>query len=125
MGLGAASLPSWVLKSAVARAQQAGGTEIDIPLGPLGGQDFGPLVEQRVVDDLAVSHQLFAPVGFDVRVVMRAGVNPVTKTAVGTLPLRDSAACYVAPERRVYVRTRRHARWVSARLRRERRRRDY
>jgi hypothetical protein len=45
MGLGAASLPSWVLKGAVARAQQAGGTQLDIPLGPLGGQDFGPLVD--------------------------------------------------------------------------------
>jgi len=85
MGLGAASLPSWVIKGAVARAQQAGGPEIDIPFGPLGGQDFGPLVEQVVIDDLAVAHQLFAPVGFNVRVVMRAGVNPVTKTAVGTL----------------------------------------
>src|SRR5687768_8942365 len=100
MGLGAASLPSWVLKSAIARAQQSGGTEIDIPLGPLGGQDFGPLVEQIVLDDLAVSHLLFAPVGFNVRVVMRAGVNPVTKTAAGTLGHvnPDGGAVYTAPD---------------------------
>jgi uncharacterized protein len=85
LGLGAASLPPWVLKS-VAHAQQAGGTELDIPFGPLGAQDFGELVQQLVTDDLGtVDHQLFAPVGFDVRVVMRAGVNPVSKTATGTL----------------------------------------
>ena len=86
LGLGAASLPSWVLKSSLARAQQAGGSELDIPFGPLGAQDFGELVEQVVADDLtSVNHQLWAPAGFAVRVVMRAGLNPVTKTAAGTL----------------------------------------
>ena len=43
-------------------------------------------IEQVVEDDLTtVNHQLFAPEGFGVRVVMRAGINPVTKTAEGTL----------------------------------------
>src|SRR5262245_45255446 len=64
LGLGAASLPSWVLETAVARAQQAGGAQLDIPFGPLGGQDFGELVQKAVADDLAVNHQLFAPEGF-------------------------------------------------------------
>ena len=101
MGLGAASLPSWVMKTAIARAAVDGGTEIDIPLGPLGGQDFGPLVQQAVLDNLStVNHQLFAPVGFDVRVVMRAGINPVTKTAEGTLGHinPDGGAVYMAPD---------------------------
>jgi len=85
-GLGAASLPTWVWKSAVAHGQQAGGTELDIPFGPLGAQDFGELVEQLVADDIGtVNHQLFAPAGFSVRVVMRAGINPVTRAAAGTL----------------------------------------
>lgn len=101
MGLGAASLPSWILQDAVARALVPGGSEMDIPFGPLGGQDFGPLVQQVVVDDLtSVNHQLFAPVGFNVRVVMRAGVNPVTKTAAGTLGHvnPDGGALYSAPD---------------------------
>lgn len=101
LGLGAASLPPWVLKSAITRAQEAGGPEIDIPFGPLGGQDFGPLVQQTVADDLtSVDHQLFAPAGFSVRVVMRAGVNPVTKTASGTLGHvnPDGGAVYPAPD---------------------------
>ena len=99
LGLGAASLPSWVARSA--QAQQAGGAELDIPFGPLGAQDFGPLVEQLVVDDLpAVNHQLFAPEGFSARVVMRAGVNPVTKTAAGTLGHidPDGGAVFVADD---------------------------
>ncbi len=84
LGLGAASIPTWVVRAA--RAEQAGGAELDIPFGPLGAQDFGELVQQVVADDLgSVNHQLFAPAGFDVRVVMRAGVNPVTKAAAGTL----------------------------------------
>jgi hypothetical protein len=101
LGLGASSLPAWVLKSAVARAQQAGGAEIDIPFGPLGGQDFGALVQQVVADDLTgVNHQLFAPAGFAVRVVMRAGINPVTNTAAGTLGHinPDGGAVYMAPD---------------------------
>ncbi len=84
LGLGAASLPCWAVKNAL--AQTAGGPELEIPFGPLGAQDFGPLVEQVVDDDLtAVNHQLFAPEGFAVRVVMRAGINPVALTASGTL----------------------------------------
>jgi len=100
MGLGAASLPSWILKDAVARAMVPGGSEMDIPFGPLGGQDFGTLIQQVVVDDLAVNHQLFAPVGFNVRVVMRAGINPITKTAAGTLghTRPDGGAVYLAPD---------------------------
>jgi hypothetical protein len=83
LGLGAANLPTWVVKAA--HAQQLGGTELDIPFGPLGAQDFGELVEQVVQDDLTtVNHQLFAPEGFGVRVVMRAGINPLTRTAEGT-----------------------------------------
>ena len=85
LGLGAASLPSWVLKAAIAEAQ-AGGAEMTIPFGPLGAQDFGALVQQVVTDNLTnVNHQLFAPAGFNVRVIMRAGVNPITLTASGTL----------------------------------------
>jgi hypothetical protein len=86
LGLGAASLPSWILQHAVARAQAAGGPELEIPLGPLGAQDFGPLVQTVVGDNLpGVNHQLYAPAGFSVRVVMRAGVNPVTLGTTGTL----------------------------------------
>jgi hypothetical protein len=101
MGLGAASLPAWVMQSAVARASRFGDAELDIPLGPLGGQDFGALVQQAVVDDLVnVDHQLFAPVGFNVRVVMRAGINPITKTATGTLghTRPDGGAIYSTPD---------------------------
>lgn len=83
-GLGAASLPTWAIENAM--AQTAGGLELDIPFGPLGAQDFGPLVEKSVLDNLtSVNHQLFAPEGFDVRVVMRAGVNPVTLDTSGTV----------------------------------------
>jgi hypothetical protein len=52
LGLGAASVPAWVLKSSVARAAAPGGPELDIPFGPLGAQDFGPLVKKVVEDDL-------------------------------------------------------------------------
>lgn len=84
LGLSAASLPGFFSKDAL--AQFAGGQEIDIPLGPLGGQNYGPLVQQVVQDNLTnVNHQLFAPAGFNVRVVMRAGVNPVSLTATGVL----------------------------------------
>lgn len=99
LGLGAASLPTWVVKAA--HAQQMGGAELDIPFGPLGGQDFGELVEQVVEDDLAsIDHQLFAPEGFSARVVMRAGINPVTKTAAGTLghSRPDGGAVYTLPD---------------------------
>src|SRR5262245_47468625 len=108
LGLGAASLPSWVLKAAVARAQAAGGPELDIPLGPLAAQDFGPLVQKVVTDNLTgVNHLLFAPADFDVRLVMRFGVNPVTLDATGTLghvnpdggavyPLSDGGWIYVS-----------------------------
>lgn len=84
LGLGAASLPGWALEQA--HAQTAGGLELQIPFGALGAQDFGPLELKTVVDDLtSVSHQLYAPVGFDVRVVMRFGVNPITLDTTGTL----------------------------------------
>lgn len=99
LGLGAASLPSWVVGRA--HAQTASGSELDLPLGPLGAQDFGPLVAQAVGDHLnTVNHQLFAPEGFDVRVVMRAGVNPVTLTASGTLGHNapDGGAVYPAAD---------------------------
>lgn len=83
MGLGAASLPAWVVQNAVA---QTGVSELDVPIGPLGAQDYGPLVQKLVADDIAaVNHQMFAPEGFDIRVVMRQGINPITRTAVGTL----------------------------------------
>jgi uncharacterized protein len=83
-GLGAASLPAWVIKEA--RAQTAGGLELVVPFGALGSQDFGPLEEKVVGDDLTtVNHQLYAPAGFDVRVVMRFGVNPLTLDTSGTL----------------------------------------
>ena len=98
LGLGAASLPTWVLKDALA---QTGGPALVIPPGPLGAQDYGPLVEQVVGDNLTtVNHQLFAPAGFNVRVVMRAGVNPVTLNAAGTLGHvnPDGGAVYPAPD---------------------------
>jgi hypothetical protein len=101
LGLGAASMPSWVLEHAVAHAQAAGGPELGIPLGPLGAQDYGPLVEQAVADHLAsVDHQLFAPQGFSVRVVMRAGVNPLTLDTSGTLGHvnPDGGAVFPAPD---------------------------
>lgn len=82
LGLGTASLPTWI-KEAHA---QAGGLELAIPFGPLGAQDFGPLEKKVVQDDLiTIDHQLYAPVGFDVRVVMRYGVNPLTLDTSGTL----------------------------------------
>jgi len=84
LGLGAASVPSWV-KTNLAQAQQASGPELDLPFGALGAQDFGPLVQHVVEDDLGlVNHQLFAPADFQVRLVLRAGINPITKTASGT-----------------------------------------
>ena len=58
-------------------------------------------MQQFVADDLtSVNHQLFAPAGFNVRVVMRAGLNPVTKTATGTLGHvnPDGGAVYMAPD---------------------------
>jgi uncharacterized protein len=84
LGLGAAGLPTWVLNEGVAEAQASAG-ELAIPLGPLGAQDFGSLVEQVVGDNLPVNHQLFAPAGFNARVVMRAGVNPITLNTAGTV----------------------------------------
>lgn len=82
MGLGATALPAWWSPDLFA----AGGPELDIPYGPLAAQDYGPLVLQTVGDNLpGVSHSLYAPAGFNVRVVARAGVNPVTKTAEGVL----------------------------------------
>jgi hypothetical protein len=101
LGLGAAGLPGWVLKRSIARAQALGGLELDVPLGPLGAQDFGPLIEQVVEDHLPdVDHQLFAPSGFELRVVMRAGVNPITKTASGVTGHvnPDGGAVYPAPD---------------------------
>lgn len=68
--------------------------------GPLGAQDFGPLVLQQVTDHLTgVDHQLYAPEGFSVRVVARADVNPVTLTAAGTLGHvnPDGGSVYPAP----------------------------
>lgn len=84
LGLGAANLPSWVLGTGLAQAQ-TGSSELAIPLGPLGAQDYGPLAAKVVGDDLPANHQLFAPEGFEVRVVARAGVNPVSLTTAGTL----------------------------------------
>lgn len=100
-GLGAASVPAWVMKDAIASSLVAGGPELDVPFGPLGGQDFGPLELKTVGDNLgSVNHQLYAPRDFDVRVVMRNGVNPVTLTASGTLGHvnPDGGAVYLAPD---------------------------
>jgi uncharacterized protein len=99
LGLGAASLPSWVFERAVARAQ-SGGLELNFPLGPLTAQDFGPLVAKVVGDNLgSVNHQLFAPADFDVRVVMRFGVDPVSPPS-GTLGHQnpDGGAVYPQPD---------------------------
>lgn len=100
LGLGAASLPSWVLKSSVARAQRMGGSELTMPAGPLASQDFGPLVAQVVEDELSgVSHQVYAPVDFHVRVVLRAGVSPISKRPNATPGhvYPDGGAVYPAP----------------------------
>ncbi len=84
LGLSAASIPSWVVKQA--HAQSSGGLELQMPFGALGAQDFGALEQKVVQDDLtSVNHQLFAPAGFDVRVVMRYNVNPLTHDTTGTL----------------------------------------
>jgi len=66
----------------------------------LGAQDFGPLVAKAVGDNLSIDHKLFAPASFDVRVVMRAGVNPVTLDTTGTLGHvnPDGGAVYTAPD---------------------------
>lgn len=87
LGLGAASLPSWVLQRSITHAQSAGGSQLDIPIGPLAAQDFGPLVRKTVAGDplTGIDHQLYAPADFDVRLVMRAGVNPLDHTTTGTL----------------------------------------
>lgn len=101
LGLGAAALPTWVVKKAHAQSDELGGPELEMPFGPLGAQDYGPLVQQVVTDNLTgVNHQLYAPAGFDVRVVMRAGVNPVTNTVAGTLGHvnPDGGAVYLAPD---------------------------
>jgi hypothetical protein len=98
LGLGAASVPAWIRESAIAHAQQNGGSELVLPVGPLGAQDYGPLVAKAVGDDLPVDHGLYAPAGFDVRVVMRAGVNPITLDTTGLLGhvSPDGGAVYAA-----------------------------
>ncbi|MCQ8103499.1 PhoX family protein [Methylomonas sp. SURF-2] len=102
LGLGAASLPAWVVKDAIAQTQLVGGPELDIPYGPLGGQDFGPLELKTVGDNIAsVNHQLYGPAGFDVRVVMRYNVNPVTlddsRQPLGHID-PDGGAVFMAPD---------------------------
>tara|TARA_R110000850_G_scaffold91742_14_gene194687 strand:+ start:41220 stop:43289 length:2070 start_codon:yes stop_codon:yes gene_type:complete len=83
MGLGATAIPTWMMQEAMA---QSGSSEIDVPLGPLAAQDFGPLELKNVADDITtVNHQLYAPAGFDVRVIMRNGFNPVSKTTNGVV----------------------------------------
>ncbi len=83
MGLGATALPAWMMQEAMA---ESGGSEIDVPLGPLAAQDFGPLELKTVADDITtVNHQLYAPAGFDVRVIMRNGINPVSRTTEGVV----------------------------------------
>jgi hypothetical protein len=101
LGLSAPNLPSWILEPTVARAQELGGPELAMPFGPLAAQDYGPLVAQLVEDDLmAVDHQLYAPADFRVRVIMRAGVNPLTKTTAGTTghTAPDGGAVFMAPD---------------------------
>jgi uncharacterized protein len=98
LGLGAASVPAWMSRNAFA---QPGGPQLVIPPGPLGAQDYGPLVEQVVADNLpTVNHQVWAPAGFNVRVVMRAGINPVTQNLSGTLGHvnPDGGAVYMAAD---------------------------
>ena len=79
LGLGAAALPGWMQSARAA----GGGPEIDIPTGPLA--NIGP-VEKKTLTGGAlagIDDQVFAPAGFNVRVVARAGVNPLTGTATG------------------------------------------
>ena len=80
LGLGAAAIPAWVPGRAFGAG---GGPELDLPSGPLA--NIGPVVKQTLtsgaiagVDDL-----VFAPEGFSVRCVARAGLNPVTGMASG------------------------------------------
>jgi len=77
LGLGAATLPAWVRQARAA----GGGAELDIPAGPLA--NIGP-VEAKTLTSGAIAgvdDQVFAPAGFDVRCVARAGLNPVTGAA--------------------------------------------
>lgn len=97
LGLGAVSLPIWARRTATAQT----GLELALPLGPLTAQDYGPLVEKDVGDVLSsVDHRVFAPEGFDARVVMRAGVNPVDASSSGPLghTAPDGGAVFPAPD---------------------------
>ncbi|MDP3857216.1 MAG: DUF839 domain-containing protein [Stagnimonas sp.] len=81
LGLGAAALPAWVREARAA----AGGTELDLPSGPLA--NIGA-VEAKTLSSGAIAgldDQVFAPAGFAVRCVARAGLNPVTGLAEGFL----------------------------------------
>lgn len=95
LGLGATVLPSWVQK-----AHAAAGAELGLPSGPLAG--IGE-VEAKTLTSGAIAgvdDQVFAPPGFNVRCVARAGLNPVTGTAAGFQwhinP--DGGAVYAAPD---------------------------
>lgn len=74
LGLGAAAMPAWLQPAKAA----GGGAELDLPSGPLAG--IAAVQKQTLtsgaingVDDL-----VFAPPGFSVRCVARAGLNPLT-----------------------------------------------
>ena len=74
MGAGATMAPGWVLR---AHAQMASG-QLTIPAGPLA--NIGPVqpvtLTAGAID--GVDDEVTAPAGFDVRVVARQGLNPLT-----------------------------------------------
>lgn len=97
-GLGAASLASFGAPRA--GAQDARG--LALPPGPLGALDYGPLVKAAVIDPFGggIDHQLFAPAGFEVRVVMRHDRNPLDGSRRGTLGHLDpdGGAVFMQPD---------------------------
>ena len=77
MGAAAASAPRWL--ASAAHAQAAG--SINLPTGPLA--NIGPL-EKKSVGGFTIpgiDEQVYAPAGFEVRVVARAGLDPLINEA--------------------------------------------
>ena len=79
LGLGAAAMPAWIREARAA----GGGPELDLPSGPLA--NIGA-VEAKTLSSGAIAgidDQVFAPPGFSMRCVARAGLNPLTGLADG------------------------------------------
>ena len=97
LGLGAAAMPEWIRQAQAA----GGGPELDLPSGPLaniGAVEKKTLTSGAIagVDDL-----VFAPAGFTVRCVARAGVNPVSNAVDANFNWHinpDGGAVFPAPD---------------------------